>query len=340
MFVSKINIQEFKGIKSCSQPLELSDFTVLIGRNNSGKSSILEALSLLPIITDRRLRYADRSKKDLLSEIHGGRSSLIYAYSGTASIEYTVARATKAHRTWKISLTERGEFSLDIEGMTSDSTRINPEKSVAKALRVPVGDKDMVGNLNKMVFFIPNDTSFLNNLLSTASHENNRYFVMKTGAHTRVAKEIINQCVDDKYSEIFFAPELSGRKELPDGNALYVKIKDLGDGIEKVALLVLWLEALSPSLILWDDFEGSAHPTLIRLLLNWLSKKKWQVILSTHSIDVLNILLDVKPKNAKVMQLKKTAEDVLIHQNLSLEELEDLLEANQDPRKVVGLLEL
>lgn len=340
MFVSKINIQEFKGIKSCSQPLELSDFTVLIGRNNSGKSSILEALSLLPLVTDNQLRYAGRSRKDLLSEIHGGKSSLIYAYSGTASIEYTVAHAKPAHRTWKISINERGIFSLHIEGMASDSVKINPGTSAAKALRIPVHGKGMIRNLNKMVFFIPNDTSFLNNLFSRLGDDDNRSLVMKTGAHTRVAKEIINQCVDDKYTEILFAPELSARKELPDGNVSYVKIKDLGDGIEKVALLVLWLEALSPSLILWDDFEGSAHPTLIRLLLNWLSKKKWQVILSTHSIDVLNILLDVKPKNAKVMQLKKTAGDVLFHQNLSLEELETLMEANQDPRKLVDFLKL
>ena len=65
-----------------------------------------------------------------------------------------------------------------------------------------------------------------------------------------------------------------------------MKIKDLGDGIEKTALLVLWLEALNPSLILWDDFEGSAHPTLIRLLLNWLAKKKCQVSVYVNACDL------------------------------------------------------
>ena len=92
--------------------------------------------------------------------------------------------------------------------------------------------------------------------------------------------------------------------------------------------------------MLWDDFEASAHPTLVKVLLNWLCKKDWQVVLSTHSIDVLNSLLDVKPKNAKVIQLKKTDEDILIHQDLSLDDLESLFEANQDPRILVDRLGL
>ena len=80
-----------------------------------------------------------------------------------------------------------------------------------------------------------------------------------------MAKELINNCVDDKYTEILFSPDLSARKDRGEGmSPLYVKVKDLGDGIEKVVLIALWLEALKPSLVLWDDFEGSAHPTLIK----------------------------------------------------------------------------
>jgi hypothetical protein len=165
--------------------------------------------------------------------------------------------------------------------------------------------------------------------------------VMKTGAHARVARELINKCVDDSYTEILFAPELSARKELGDSKPpLYIKVKDLGDGVEKVILTALWLEAISPSLILWDDFEGSAHPTLIKLLLEWLGKKHWQVIMSTHSIDVITSLLEVRPKDAKVLQLRKTNDDVLIHEDLSLEELEDLIDTSQDPRKLVDSLKL
>lgn len=334
MFVSQVNIQEFKGIKNCDKPLEFSDFTVLIGRNNSGKSSVLEALSLLPCPSSIHLPYYNDTRINLLSSIHGGDSSMVYAYSGTASIEYIVH-----NKTWKIKLAEEGRVSLKIPEVDPQETQTDFTQLARKALGLKMHSQT-TREINSKVFFVPNDTSFMNSIFEAMASKKNRYFIMKTGAHTRVAKELINKCVDDKYTEILFAPELSARKQLPDGNVLYIKIKDLGDGIEKVALLVLWLEALNPALILWDDFEGSAHPSLIEEILKWLCKKKWQVILSTHSIDVLSKMLDVRPKNAKVMQLKKTDNDILIHQNLQLEELETLIEANQDPRKLVDLLKL
>ncbi len=164
--------------------------------------------------------------------------------------------------------------------------------------------------------------------------------VTKSGANSKVIK-LINKCVDDKYTEVLKTPALSARKERgKERQPLYVKVKDLGDGIQKVVTTALWLEALSPSLLLWDDFEGSAHPSLIKELLDWIAKKPWQVVMSTHSFDVLNSLLDVRPKETTVIQLKKTDEDVLIQKSLSLEELENIIDTSQDPRKLVDLLEL
>ncbi|MHC1575632.1 MAG: AAA family ATPase [Candidatus Methanogasteraceae archaeon] len=47
-FISEIDVEEFRGIKRCKKPIKLSKFNVLIGKNNSGKSSLLEALYLFP----------------------------------------------------------------------------------------------------------------------------------------------------------------------------------------------------------------------------------------------------------------------------------------------------
>jgi len=335
MFVSQINVQNFKGIKKCEKPLELADFTVLIGRNNSGKSSILEALSLLPLPL-HSLPYYDGNSVDLLERLHGGKSSVLYAYSGSALIEYLVQG-----RTWKIDLREQGETYLFIKGYKGITVREQPVRCAAVALGMkPRPKQGLWRRINSKVFFIPNDTTFLDVLANNLIQERNQNLVVKMGVHVRITRELINKCVDDKYTEILFTPRLSARKELMDGNVIYVKIKDLGDGIEKAALIGLWLETLNPSLVLWDDFEGSAHPSLIKVLLTWLSKKKWQVILSSHSIDVLNALLDVRPRNTKVIQLKKTGKDLLLHEDVDLEELETLIEANQDPRKLVDLLKL
>jgi AAA15 family ATPase/GTPase len=333
LFVESIDIKEFKGIAHCKTPLSFSEFTVMIGRNDSGKSSILEALSLIPLF-NYPLPYSGQNRYETIQRLHGGKSSMVYGYSGEALLTY------KIHgKTWTLRIKDNGEVHLDIEGTNKDELERNMIYAIGKALDIPATDSREWAKIQSQVFFIPSDTSFLNDMFVKLGQEENRYMVTKMGSHARVTKELINKCVDDSYTEILFAPELSARKEGENKSPLYVKLKDLGDGVEKVVLVALWLEAINPSLVLWDDFEGSAHPSLIRVLLEWLSKKHWQVIMSTHSIDVLTGLLEVRPKNAKVIQLKKT-NDILNQKDLTLEELEDIVDTSQDPRALVDSLTL
>ncbi len=67
---------------------------------------------------------------------------------------------------------------------------------------------------------------------------------------------------------------------------------------------------------------------------------KWQTIISTHSIDVLYHLVDIKPEDTSIIQLNKSNEDILYYETLTLEHLEDILNSNIDPRKMVDLLNL
>ena len=196
-------------------------------------------------------------------------------------------------------------------------------------------------DLDKLVFFLPSGDHFIQELYASLRGEHVRSFLIKSGVHIRVARELVNPCVDDVYTEILLdSPELRARKELPNGNILYIKLEDLGGGIEKAIIVALWLEALKPKLVLWDDFEASSHPSLIRTMISWLADHDWQVVLATHSLDVLYGLLDVEPKNAQVILLCKTADDEIRADYMSLDELEDLLEAGQDPRYLVEVLKL
>ena len=193
---------------------------------------------------------------------------MVYGCSGSASIEYVIVK-----KTWCLKPEEDGSAGLFIEGVYQGSG-YDLLRRVATALGV-----DPKPTINNMVFFIPNSTYFMDTLCSKLQAESYRSLVTKLGAHVSVARELINpcvddRCVDDRYTEILFTPELRGRKELPNGNVLYINMKDLGDGVEKAALVALWLEALKPALVLWDDFEASAHPTLIKVLLSWLCKKR------------------------------------------------------------------
>ena len=84
-----LDIEEFRGIKKLAKPLELDRFTVLIGRNNVGKTAILEALYMLtaPGSTYSVDPYG-KSPYALISELHGGKEALVYGYHGKALISY------------------------------------------------------------------------------------------------------------------------------------------------------------------------------------------------------------------------------------------------------------
>jgi len=187
------------------------------------------------------------------------------------------------------------------------------------------------------LLFIPNNSEFVLDVENTISGEWPR--VVKSKSHVTITREIINPTIDEFFTEIIREEsELKVRKEV-EGEPDYIAVRDLGSGIYKAMCISLFVSVINPKIIIWDDFEAAAHPSLLRKLLEWLSKNDWQVVLATHSIDTLNELAEIKPKDAQIIQLKKTSEDVLTHKTLTIEELSDLLNSGIDPRLLVDKIE-
>ncbi len=320
-FISEIDIKEFRGIKRCKEPIRLSKFNVLIGKNNSGKSSLLEALYLFPSPQIDSI-YKKGNKIDQITKLHSGRDGLVYGYSGNATMTYNVNKTLFA-----IEITSNSGTNVFIDDEATGS-----QEYISKMLEIPEP------NLKDISIYIPNDTEIVNKYAEYVSSMENE--IVKSGTNKRVA-EFVNQCIDEKYTEVLWIREgLSCRKERPDGSPLYIKLDDLGDGIKRATIIMLLLEARSPHIVLLDDFESASHPALIRAQLEWLSKKDWQVVLSTHSIDVLYQLLEleISPADLQILQMKKLNDDTLVYESLTIDDLDDLMNANADPRRLVDAL--
>ena len=321
--IERLNIKEFRGIRECEKEFELSKFTVLIGKNNSGKTAFLEAIYLLldNIGVDPVYRT---NRSAVVRDIHSGSpSSLVYGYSGVAEIEYSVNS-----RKLSLKIDDKGSSKLYI-----DDAEWKKDYEVLSKIFGTEPDSEAI---NALFLFISPHTGNIRDLIDGIKREHER--ITKIGAHISII-ELVNKCINDKYTEIYLET-LRVRKELP-GNVLYIKLEDLGHGLVKTIPALLWIEALKPKVVLWDDFEISAHPSLIRILIEWLSTKDFQVIISTHSIDVLSELIDVRPKDATVLQLLKTDEDILRYTKLNLDDLEVIMEkAQHDPRLLTDALQI
>ena len=334
VFVSKLSVREFRGIKELSD-LELSSFNVLVGRNNSCKTTLLEALWLLPApyYPPSVGFIGEPSRYELLRNNHGSLKNLIYLYTGRAKIRYTIKDICEAKLEIESSPSaQRCEFECferkdcygdRIEAYHSKLSEIYPEHTP---------------DFRNLVLMVPSDTNFLRSI--DKSLKDLADYIVKKKAHASVPR-MLSEYVSDDFTEIYL-DTLKLRKEMPDGTPYYIHLSDLGEGLKKAVKLMLIIEAVEPKLILWDDFETFAHPSLVKFLLEWLAEKECQVVLTTHSLDVIYELVDLADyrDDARLIQLKKTRNDTLLAESLNLEELEDLLAANVDPRKTVDLLGL
>jgi len=319
--IESVEMKEFRGIRACKEPIKLSRFTVLIGRNNAGKTSVLEALSLLPVRSIGQLRFSPVgwSMRRFMELLHGGPASLVYGYTGKAVIDYVV-RGKKI--TWEY---EAGsvESSISVEGL-------------AELLGTRPGE------LLSSILLLPNDARFLTELSDGLKKKEEWNKVEKSGANTSIVK-LIDKVVNDHFTEAsvrfdsIVLRKVIGR-EGPYERIIHVEEADLGDGIERVLLFGLWLETYRSKVVLWDDIEASAHPGLVETVLEWLASRDWQVVLTTHSSDVLDRLVAIEPEGASVVVLKKRPDDVLEPRTLSLEELREKLESHVDVRREVDIL--
>jgi hypothetical protein len=316
-----LELVEFKGIKKCEKPLTFSRFTLLIGGNNTGKSSILEALSFIPVPWPAYTSpILNENKIHIFRWLHRDERSLVYRYAGSGIVSCKLEG-----NLFRVRFTPTGPQELVINGQT-----IPPEIGpIIKTL----DEKLTADEINAYTLLIPNNNEFVNRLIDSLASNWSR--VEKTGAHVRLVRQFVTKVVKDRYTELTVRDhEIMLRKELHEDVA-YIRLYDVGDGVERFLTVALWLEAIRPRVVLWDDLEAAAHPSLIRMVLKWLLSHRWQVIATTHSIDVLHEFVLAEPDDAKVIQLVKSPDDVLSWRELTLEELEELFNSGQDVRKLL-----
>jgi energy-coupling factor transporter ATP-binding protein EcfA2 len=334
--LNSINLQEFRGVKRVEgPPIKLAKFNVLIGKNNSGKTSLLEAIALLPQPSSV-WPFSDSTRVQAIASCHGKLGdSLVYGYSGTAVVTYGVGSNMIGMR-----LETNGHFQFE--------TR-SPEEMPQNIVYSPGSDgiyrMDRATKSLSQVNAVYYSDDFYDILRTSMVGEANWKSIEKTRAHNRVLKEVINPSITEKFTEVVphyvgQQPVLQVRKEFPDGTSSYVRITELGRGIQRVIVPLLLFEATNPSVGLWDDVEAGMHPSLVEHVLEWLFKKDWQMIISTHSIDILSTIAELEPKDAQLILLDKSADDLLTYKIVSSDEFSKLVGSGQDPRRMVDLFGL
>lgn len=318
-FINEIELRNFKKISGVK--LKLSNITCLVGRNNSGKSSILQSLHFfLSLFKSNKIKFNQyESWVDI--------NDLMYVPSGNLESinRYYFNANSNLRSAYESSLRigyEMGD-KLDISVSTNSSDSKIPVNSLSVVMDDPASDivamyleSDQVSTV-----LVPgiSGISDLEEMKVTPLVDE----LAAKGDSNSVLRNILyraSQMGDlwldllDKVSEIYgkkYAIEVSPKKT---NNGYYIEanvklsgdennsfsenipLSSVGTGFLQVLQILSYINVYKPRLLLLDEPDSHLHPDVQKKLIEVITElsveRKFQIIIATHSTHVLNSVIE------------------------------------------------
>lgn len=316
--IKSIEINQFRGIKQ----LTVSDFSkinLIVGDNNSGKTTFLEAIQLLfaksqlssvkNIIKQRTvLNISDNSFYTSFIRMFNVEQNEelldldIYAESNNGPIEFEVRGREKV-----IS----GEEALQMSTMSSrqksyykKSTTFIPEtvklftgsmisqngkKALEKDIRFTSLDNAIVGTvIKKEVQYIPSFGHLRYDLLQNIV-DNPEYKKLAISILKQFDESIVDICYTKADDESFL-------ESIITENGVNMPFSVYGDGIKKILYILNKLFDATDSILLIDEIETGLHKKyydqLFPVVFELAKKLNVQLFIATHSMEAIDAILE------------------------------------------------
>jgi predicted ATPase len=328
--IHQLRLRNFKGV--VEGEAELDKLTILVGPNNSGKTTILEALFLAPNPL-RQVPYVPTTAVQLLLEYHKTLSETGYAFLlnkyiannmviKVDDLELLFTKINGSGIAVKVTyLSQSGETGI------LDLGYLRPDGNVEVRSNVQIAD----------------NTLLLSTKLAKFAHEylQSRWIeILNTRAPALISREV-SRFVSEEYVNVTAEPFMAGSMTfyamLADGTR--IRLSDLGAGVHLYVVNKLLYEHYRPDVVLWDDLETHFNPRLLTHVAEWfadLVEEGKQVIVSTHSLEVVETLTAFV-EDAAVL-LTSLRDGKLKVRKLGPKELEEWAKAGIDPRYAEALL--
>jgi AAA15 family ATPase/GTPase len=341
--MKQLVIKNFRGIKEGT--IELSPLTILLGANNSGKSTILEALFLapnplrdVPYIAEDRFNQYDNNALNAIYYLHKtleyrGYAFILHNYnSEITEIEHDFDDSKNILR---FINEKNGIFVYSNKQIRALGSRKigNKEYSFFAILQ-----NNNIGYEASNRDIITSETLLINPNLTKPIFE---YIKRYWGpiVNTKILRDVANiasELSPEIYMDFTLEPLIGGSLELyaylKDGRR--VRLGDLGAGMQTYILSRILCEWVKPKIILWDDIESHLNPRILRHIAEWFSdllKNGKQIIISTHSLEAAKLIAGVNEEDTSIC-LTLLEDSYLKTKNIKLKELENLENAGIDPR--------
>lgn len=284
MKVKNIRLQRFRSFVD-SGVIELAQINVIIGRNNSGKSSIL-----------RGLHNLQNGLQDPFADVRVG--------GGQATIDITLSDAKGPSRSWgnlgkgfnasfKMTLESRdrrgGGFQSSLEPQGRPALNgdlrfeaVEPENFIVPFLSKRKSATYDQSSSEQLANEVPLDASKLTAKLARIGTPSFPHYEK----YAKACESLLGFVVTATLSPGGQLPGIY----LQDGSAL--PIEQMGAGVLNIVFLLVNLVASEDKLFLLEEPENDLHPAALRAVLDLIkeSSKKNQFVISTHSNIVVSHL--------------------------------------------------
>lgn len=302
--IDKISIKRFKGIQSLD--LDLAPINVIIGGNNAGKSSVLQAIqfavSVAQTTSNQNVAWrGDRLPSSLSSaELVYAPISDIYALGHNGPLQEPVGEAINIafsageHQSKVIVRKGRNKnISIAIEGkeIGEDLRNIDePFSVIVPGLAgIPAREPFKTPSVIKRLAARGDSNSvFRNILLQLSKHQDEWGSFLSTLGEIYNGLTVSVEFNEDSDEYISVIVEFGG-KTLP--------IDATGTGVLQAIQILSYIYLFKPKLLILDEPDSHLHPNnqrkLIEVLTTAQSVINAQILISTHSKYIVEGLIDI-----------------------------------------------
>ena len=316
-FIKSIEINQFRGI----QQLTVSDFSninLIVGDNNSGKTTLLEAMQLLfaksqlksikNVIKQRtvlslnnnsfyssfiKMFNMEQDKEHLEFDIyadsdHGPLEFELRGYERTVSGDDALLSSTLSARQkaqYKRSLVSIPETA---KIFTGDIITQTGNKVTGKSISCTSLDDGILGSIiKKEIHYIPSFGHLRYDLLQN---------IVDNPEYKKLAINILRQ-FDDSIADICYtkADDGSYMETIITKKGVNMPFSVYGDGIKKILYILNKLFDAAGSILLIDEIETGLHKkyydTLFPVVFALASKLNVQLFIATHSMEAIDAIL-------------------------------------------------
>lgn len=315
---NEIKIEGYRGLKNV-ELLHLGDVNIILGSNNSGKTSICEAIQFFrqcSVLNFQKILYKRFNRRPSLNDY-------VFAFP-IGKKEINISADILGEKTdLKIKFAQRdvifdkpkflGGSDLYKEYLAEiiDHLDVNGKEIKQLDLKYVLGGKEQEVSMNYVdaMLSIPfsKPTKNLKRIQYVAPYDHFKSSVeilrdaLRSDTYSKMVVSVL-QAIDENIEDIGIMPTKEESREFD----LYIKQKGMermplalfGDGIKKALTLAASIAAAKDGALIIDEIETSLHYSffydIFKFLLRASKHFKVQLFITTHSQETINTFLELR----------------------------------------------